>query len=116
MTPPPASGSFQARPHVDCTSSYWAPIADSAIAAYEIGGAAYAATLDDSRFDRYPITRKEDIALGGVFGAVFAGSAIYGYVEATRCRRIKRGTAPPQYLPGVSSNQNGFSGRPGLVP
>ena len=42
------------------------------------------------------------MAVGGVFAAAFAGSAIYGYISVARCRRIKQGSPPPDYIPGVS--------------
>src|SRR4051794_3471413 len=92
MTPAPAhtSPGF-ARPHVDCTTSYLAPIVDSAFTAYQLVGVAYVSTLDDARFARYPISRQEDMAVGGIFAAAFAASAIYGYVSAAQCRRIQRG-------------------------
>lgn len=91
------------RPHVDCTTSYLWPIVDSAFTAYQLAGVAYVSTLDESRFARYPITKTQDMAIGGVFAAAYAGSAIYGYVSAARCRRIKSGPAMPDYLPGVSN-------------
>ncbi len=106
MTPPPArtSPGF-ARPNVDCTTSYLLPIVDSAVTAYQLAGVAYLSTLDDSRFARYPISRKEDMAVGGVFAAAFVGSAIYGYVSATHCRRIKQGPSPNENLPGISRDR-----------
>jgi hypothetical protein len=101
--PPSAPGPGMARPHVDCTSSYLWPIVDSALMAYQLAGVAYVATLDESRFANYPISKTQDMALGGVFAAAYAGSAIYGYVSAGRCRRIRHGPPAPDYLPGVSS-------------
>jgi len=91
-----------ARPHVDCTTSYLWPIVDSALTAYQLAGVAYVSTLDESRFRNYPITKAQDMAVGGVFAAAYAGSAIYGYVSAARCRRIKQGPQQPNYIPGVS--------------
>lgn len=91
-----------ARPHVDCTTSYLAPIVDSAVTAYQLASVAYISTLDDSRFARYPITRNEDLAVAGVFAAAWAGSAIYGYVSVARCRRSRAGSPSPGYVPGVS--------------
>jgi hypothetical protein len=101
--PPSAPAPAMARPHVDCTTSYLWPIIDSALTAYQLAGVAYAATLDESRFANYPISKSQDMALGGVFAAAYAGSAIYGYVSAGRCRRIRRGPPVPHYLPGVST-------------
>jgi hypothetical protein len=103
VNPPPAAPApGVARPYVDCTSSYLWPIVDSAFTAYQLAGVAYVSTLDESRFRNYPITKAQDMAVGGVFAAAYAGSAIYGYVSAARCRRIQHGPATPDYLPGVS--------------
>ena len=103
VTPPPAHAPGFARPHVDCTTSYLWPIVDSALTAYELAGVAYVSTLDDSRFRSYPISRRADMAVGLGFAAAFAGSAIYGYVSAARCRRIRSGPPEQEYVPGVSS-------------
>ncbi len=103
MTPPPAySAPGVARPHVDCTTSYLAPIVDSAVTVYQLASVAYVSTLDDSRFARYPITRKEDMAVGGVFATAWAGSAVYGFVSAAHCRRIKQGPPPNEEMPGIT--------------
>jgi len=101
---PPASNQLPGapRPHADCTTSYLLPILDSAAAAYELAGVAYVSTLDESRFRKYPISKQGDMAVGGVFAAAFVGSAIYGYVSASRCRRIQRGPEPSEYVPGYS--------------
>lgn len=104
LTPPPAAVSpGMPRPHVDCTRSYLLPILDTALAAYQLAGVGYVATLDDERFRNYPISRQADMALGAAFAAVFVGSAVYGYVSASRCRRIHDGPSPAEYLPGVSN-------------
>ena len=104
MTSAPADAARgQARPHVDCTTSYAAPIVDSVLATYELVGVGYAATRDDTDYARYPITRKTDMALGAGFAALFISSAVYGYVSAAHCRRVKRGPPEGVYLPGVSS-------------
>jgi hypothetical protein len=104
LTAPPAQPAPGfARPHVDCTTSYLLPILDSAAAAYQLAGVAYVSTLDDARFRNYPISRQADMALGAAFAAAFAGSAVYGYVLAARCRRIQQGPPTQDYLPGVSS-------------
>lgn len=103
MTPPPAGAvPGVARPFVDCTSSYAWPVVDTVLAAYQLTGVAYAATLDDSRYDRYPISRKADMAIGAGLGAVFVASAAYGYIAASRCRRIRQGPPAGSYVPGIS--------------
>lgn len=112
MTPAPSvPAPAEARPHVDCTASYLAPILDSAMTAYQLAGVAYVATLDDARFAHYPITRQQDMAVGGVLAAAFAGSAVYGYLSAARCRRIQQGPPASEYVPGIS-----FFPRPGAEP
>ena len=109
MTPVPAGAApGQARPHVDCTSSNLAPIVDSVLTAYELAGVGYAATLEDADYARYRISRKTDMALGVGFAALFAGSAVYGYVSAARCRRVKEGPPAEDYVPGVSSRAPGL--------
>ena len=104
MTPAPAdAGRARARPQVECTSSHLAPIIDSVLASYELAGVVYAATLDDSRYRDYPISRQADMAIGASVAALFAGSAIYGFVSAAHCRRVKNGAPGDTYLPGVSA-------------
>ncbi len=103
LTPPPPVAPGTAGPHVECTTSYLLPILDSALATYELTAVAYTATLDDAAFRGYPISRGADMAIGAAFAAAFAGSAIYGYVSASRCRRVQSGPAPADYVPGVSS-------------
>ena len=111
LTPPAAAIAPGApRPHVECTTSYLLPILDSALATYELAGVAYTATRDDADFRRYPISRSADLALGAAFAATFVGSAVYGYVSASRCRRIRSGPAPAEYVPGVSSAPRGVRG------
>src|SRR5688572_5629594 len=103
MTAPPSrGGGGVARPHVDCSESYAWPVVDSVVTAYQLAGVAYAATLDDSRYEGYPISRQTDMALGAGFAAVFAASATYGYIAASRCRRIRQGPPGGGYVPGVS--------------
>jgi hypothetical protein len=104
MTPAPSDAARErARPHVDCSSSYAAPIVDSVLAGYELFGVGYAATLDDDDYARYPISRKTDMAIGAGFAALFVGSAVYGYVNAAHCRRVRSGPPQSDYLPGVSA-------------
>jgi len=108
MTPPPPGGAAGAgRPHVDCTTSYAWPVVDSVLTAYEVAGVAYAATLDDSRFEHYPISRQTEMALGAGFATVFAASAVYGYVAASRCRHVRQGPPGGSYVPGVSRHAPG---------
>jgi hypothetical protein len=103
MTPPPSGGAAGvARPNVDCTTSYAWPVVDTVLAAYQLGGVAYAATLDDSRYDGYPISRQADMAIGASLGALFVASATYGYIAASRCHRIRQGPPGGGYVPGIS--------------
>jgi hypothetical protein len=107
MTPAPADAALaRARPRVDCTSSNLAPIVDSVLASYEIAGVVYASAVDESRYDGYPISREADMAIGAAFAAAFVGSAVYGYVSAAHCRRVKDGArrdGGDTYLPGISA-------------
>jgi hypothetical protein len=108
MTPPPSGGAAGvARPNVDCTTSYAWPVVDTVLAAYQLGGVAYAATLEDSRYDGYPISRQTDMAIGASLGAVFVASATYGYIVASRCRRIQQGPPGGRYVPGISEATSG---------
>ncbi len=104
MTPPPAAAKprSEARPHVECTTSNVAPILDSVLTGYEAFRVGFAALGPDSAYRHSPIDRDADLALGLAFGAAFAGSAAYGYWAAARCRRIKQGPAPTDYVTGVS--------------
>lgn len=81
------------------------PIVDSALAAYQLAGVGYAASVEEDRYRGYPIGKSEDMALGAAFAAAFVGSATYGYVSAAACRRVQRGPAPGDYVPGVSSHR-----------
>ena len=105
--PPPGSAAGVARPSVDCTTSYAWPVVDTVLGAYQLGGVVYAATLDDSRYDGYPISRKADMAIGASLAAVFAASATYGYITASRCRRIQQGPPGGSYVPGISEAHAG---------
>jgi hypothetical protein len=108
MSPPPVAGAAGvARPHVECSSSYAWPVVDSVLAAYQVAGVAYAATLDDDRYEHYPISRQADMALGAGFAALFAASATYGYIAASRCNRIRQGPPRDGYVPGVSRGAPG---------
>jgi hypothetical protein len=103
VTPPPPVRPGVPRPHVDCTTSHLWPIVDTALAVYEVAGVAYVSTLEESRFRDYPISKQGDLALGTALAVAFAGSAVYGYVSAARCRSVQRGPGPTDYLPGVST-------------
>jgi hypothetical protein len=103
VTPPPAAvAPGNARPHVDCTTSNVAPVVDSVLTGYEAFRVGFAALGPDSAYRRSPIDRDADLALGLVFGAAFAGSAIYGFVSTARCRRIKQGPPQTPHVIGVS--------------
>jgi hypothetical protein len=79
-----------------CTSSRIAPVLDTAVAGFEIYRTAYAAGADDSAYQDFPISREDDIALGLTFMALFGASAIYGYVNTTRCSKLEDRYMYPQ--------------------
>jgi hypothetical protein len=106
-TVPADAARGQARPHVDCTTGYAAPIIDSVLATNHLIGVGYAATHNDSDYEPYPISRQTHMALAAGYAALFAGSAVYGYVSAAHCRRVKSGPPSDGYLPGVSAGSRG---------
>jgi hypothetical protein len=106
VTPPPSrSAGSEPRPNVECTTSNVAPIVDSVVTSYETFRVAYAAFGPDSAYRDSPIPRDADLALGVAFGGAFLASAIYGYVNTARCRRLRDGAPQQPYLPGVSRGE-----------
>src|SRR5689334_17744097 len=72
---------------VDCTSSNVAPIIDALIAGWQIVRIAVALSASDAKYDGAPITRRQDIALGGGALTVFGISSAYGFVSTAECRQ-----------------------------
>ncbi len=77
----------------NCTSSRVAPALDTTFATLQLVRTGLAASASDSVYDnpKAPLSREADIALGAGFMALFTGSAIYGFVNTSRCSRLKRG-------------------------
>jgi hypothetical protein len=91
--PPPRGGVTSRVAPADCTSSRLAPGFDTAFGALQMVRTGMAATASDSVYDNpnAPLSREADIALGASFMALFVGSAIYGFVNTSRCSRLQRG-------------------------
>ena len=77
----------------NCTSSKLAPGFDTAFGTLELVRTSMAAAADDSVYanPNQPLSRGADIALGASFTALFVGSAIYGFVNTSRCSRLQSG-------------------------
>lgn len=91
---PPSDGRITARVRSgDCTTSRLAPGFDTTFAALQLLRTGLAATAPDRIYEdpKAPLSREADIALGVGFMALFAGSAIYGFVNTSRCSRMQRG-------------------------
>jgi hypothetical protein len=48
-----------------------------------------AASAHDSDYERSPVSREADIALGVAYAGLFAASAIYGFSATTTCAHLK---------------------------
>ncbi|MES1186067.1 MAG: hypothetical protein ABUL60_19805 [Myxococcales bacterium] len=96
---PPNDGRIATRVRSgDCTSSKLAPGFDTAFGALELVRTGMAASASNSVYDRpdAPLSREADIALGASFTALFLGSAIYGFINTSRCSRLQQGDEQDQ--------------------
>jgi len=105
---PPLAGAEDSAPdpEMECTSSKVAPIFDTVFTGTNLLSAAVAATADDKAgtTSSQPVSREASVALGLGFGALFLGSAIYGFATTSRCDRIHHGSAgAPGAAPAGSS-------------
>jgi hypothetical protein len=103
-TPPPRYAEAPPAPSepIACTSSVAAPVVDTVIGAFEVIRTGFALSASDSAYTNYPISRGADIGFGMAFASLFAASAIYGYINTSRCADLKENTpraAPPEYIP-----------------
>lgn len=90
---PPSDGRISTVRSSNCTSSKLAPGFDTAFGALELVRTGMAATADKSVYSNpdAPLSREADIALGAGFAALFVGSAVYGFVNTSRCSRLQNG-------------------------
>jgi hypothetical protein len=72
-----------------CTSSKALPAVDMVIAGVQLLGVGIAASANESDYERSPISRKGDIALGAALATLFATSAVYGFTFTSRCAELK---------------------------
>jgi len=101
------SEEFGPDPEMECTSSKVAPVFDTVFTGTNLLSAAVAASADDKSGTtaNQPLSREASVALGLGFGALFLGSAIYGFATTARCDRIHHGSAsaPAGSTPAGSS-------------
>jgi hypothetical protein len=90
-----------ARPNAQCTSGKAAPIVDSIITGYQMVRTAYAATASSGAYSGSPISREADITLGVGLAGLFLASSIYGFVNTSRCSRLKHGPYPDEAVTGA---------------
>ena len=70
---------------ITCTTSKASPVLDTVFAGLEVARTVYAVSSDDSAYRGQTLTRGADIGLGAAFVALFASSAIYGYLVTGAC-------------------------------
>jgi hypothetical protein len=88
---PPADGRIVKARAGDCTSSRLAPGFDTAFGTLQLVRTAMAAAAPDRVYEdpNQPLSRGADIGLGVGFAALFVGSAVYGFVNTSRCSRLR---------------------------
>jgi hypothetical protein len=76
-----------------CTKSKLAPAVDTAVGAFQVVRTGMALAADDSVYQdpNQPLSREVDITLGVGLTALFVGSAIYGFVNTSECKRRSGG-------------------------
>jgi hypothetical protein len=87
-TPPPPGTPAQQIEDEGCTDSYGAPVVDVIFATAFAASGVHAAVRND--VDPYfEGTRKTSVALGTLGALVLAASALYGFRNASACRRAR---------------------------
>jgi hypothetical protein len=78
-------------PYFDCPSTYGMPVADGFFGLSGVAGAAQALSQSKEKYAARNDGANRDavVAVNFVVAGVFAASAIYGIVQAERCRRAK---------------------------
>jgi len=87
-------------PAFECSTSKWAPVADSVVAGIQVLNIATAASSTDQQWhDRYcqpgdstcspPTTRGTMMAIGAAFALVFGASLYYGFTRVGDCKDAK---------------------------
>ena len=74
---------------ITCTTSKVTPILDTVFAGLEVARTAYAVSLSDGDYSGQPLNRGADIGIGASLVALFASSAIYGYLVTGSCADAK---------------------------
>ena len=102
-SPPENAAALPPMARVECTSSKTAPVIDTVIGAIQTVRVIAAIGVDDSVYADSPISRETDLALGLGLGALFFGSAAYGYHVTGQCRALKLGHLNAPTSPGAFS-------------
>lgn len=74
---------------LECTTSKLAPGVDTAVAAYQVFRTGYALSRTSADYAGQPINQEADIGFGLGLTALFAASAVYGYVTTGKCAQAK---------------------------
>ena len=74
---------------VECTSSKVAPVLDTVFAGLEVVRTGYALSQTEADYRGQQLSRGADIGFGAAFVALFASSAIYGYLKTGSCADAK---------------------------
>jgi hypothetical protein len=87
---PPSEGRLLPRAG-QCTSSKVLPVLDTVITGLQGVRTVYAATAPDSVYENpnVPLSREADVGIGLGLMALFAGSAVYGFVNTSHCAKLK---------------------------
>lgn len=89
--PPRHAPAYVSAPReVPCTESRLAPILDTTAAALEGLRAAVALASSKQAYERVGLDRSWEAGLGIGFAALFASSAVYGFVMTHECSRYYR--------------------------
>lgn len=89
--PPRHAPAYVSAPReVPCTVSRLAPILDTTGAALEVTRAAVALASSRAAYEKWGLDRSWEAGLGIAFAALFASSAVYGFVMTHECERYYR--------------------------
>lgn len=88
-SPPSDVEQYRVDAPISCTSGRVAPILDSIAAVFQVVRTAIALGTHPNDYGDAPISRGADIGFGLGFTALFATSAVYGFVTTGECREIK---------------------------
>lgn len=79
--------------NLDCTKTQGAPRGDAVLSVLGSGITYLGLTAHDETFEGRSFTKEEFIAMSLVPTLVFAGSAVYGFIETSKCARLTKRSA-----------------------